>query len=78
MVIFYHRISNPLRIIEYASAEKMYHIGVGKLMGVEIRAGLVAMVSSILSLYLSFCCVHSATWYHSTFLWKNSQNCFES
>ena len=45
MVIFYHRISNPLRIIEYASAEKMYHIGVGKLMGFEIRAGLVAMLS---------------------------------
>ena len=43
--VFYHQISNPLRIIEYASAEKMYHIGVGKLMAFEIRAGLVAMVS---------------------------------
>ena len=27
----YHQTSNPLRIIEYAAAEKMYHIGVGKL-----------------------------------------------
>ena len=56
----------------------MYHIGVGKLMGFQNNDNLVAQVSSNLSLYLSFCCLHSATWYHSTFLWKNCQDCFES
>ena len=30
MIALNHQTSNPLRIIEYAAAEKMYHIGVGK------------------------------------------------